>query len=1236
MIKKLRSSCGYAIAALVILMLLPGVGRGQASLPFSYDEGNPGTSVPGLTQNGLGSNYSSSPKMKFDTEGDYLILNFSGNPGTLTFNIKWNLSTSALRFPGDFLLQESSDGTTYSVVQLYNSTNGAALANGIVVSQTFSTLNATTRYLKWIYSVKTNGNIALGAITLAAAASAPTWTSGWPKAENQTPTGFTAKVNINTAGTSYFVVLPNGATAPTSAQVKAGTDADNAVLASNLKGTITCAAGSTEYTSLVTGLNNATTYDVYFVAEASTLLQASPTMVSVTTTSSATAPSVSSPTATSITNNSALLGGNVSSDGGSIITEKGTVWKTSAGVTITDNPLTTTGTTGVFSHSRTGLPAKTQIFYKAYAINAINTTLSAEASFYTLANEPSAHVGSFAAVAASSSAIDLTWTAATGADGYLIIMKQGSSAPSGTPADATAYSVGNAIGDGTLAAEVLSGIATSQTITGLTGSSQYYFTIIPYAFDGLNYQTYNYFTAATIPSATATTQDPPAITVLWDGGASTTSWSDAANWNGNQVPATTDLVILDNSLTSGTYSVVLPSGNVKTSIKRLSISPSNGNTITLTLPVTNTYGASNDAGFVVGDNTASTDDITINDGGILINASGGSTGNGIQVNALANGTLRINNGGKFIHNTTRSAAGTAAAVILSTVAGTETGIFEYDVPSGSNFAIGATGRTYGSFILSKSSGTITYTSNGSSPLTIKGNFSINSGVTYTTTMTGTMNIGGNLVNNGISLSIPSSQAVFFDGTNPQNISGTNNIAFGGAVSITNSSGIIINSNMGVTVSGTLTNSAGTSGLIINSGASLIQNSADVQATVNRTITDATDNKWHYFISPIIESVQASGTSCFAGAYVDRYNEPTGAWVRLNTDENVTSTQGYSLNYLAGSRDLVFTGTLKASPVTYTNLSFSAGAAGYGEGWNLIGNPYTCGINPALCAVPAGMNAFAYVWNGVSGNYSSLSIGSATNAGTIAAQQGFFVKTSSGTNALTLANASRVHGGTFLKNGNSIPEMLKLTISGNTYSDEATVRFDALATESFDQQYDAYKLDGLNEAPQLYSLLPGEKAAVNTLPSSEILPNVPLGLKVGAATTYTLTITGMESFDPATPIRLDDLKRGTSQDVRINPVYSFTAAPGDAENRFRLRFASAIGIDETATGNFSIFAAQGQVHIIPASPAEGNVYVYSVSGKLVAGSTLNTGETLIGINTPGVYLVKVVTSKTVTSGKVVIN
>jgi hypothetical protein len=151
-----------------ICILLSIIGlNAQATLPFSYDGGNPFTGVPGLIASNLGSpDYSTSPKIKLSNTASYVILNFNGIPGTLTYNLKWNPTTTLTRFPGTFALQESPDGLIYTDVQVYDNINGPALAASAIVPVTINTLKTTTRYVKWLYSNKTNGNIALGSINL--------------------------------------------------------------------------------------------------------------------------------------------------------------------------------------------------------------------------------------------------------------------------------------------------------------------------------------------------------------------------------------------------------------------------------------------------------------------------------------------------------------------------------------------------------------------------------------------------------------------------------------------------------------------------------------------------------------------------------------------------------------------------------------------------------------------------------------------------------------------------------------------------------------------------------------------------------------------------------------------------------------------------------------------------------------------------------------------------------------
>ncbi|NVO18463.1 MAG: chitobiase/beta-hexosaminidase C-terminal domain-containing protein [Bacteroidetes bacterium] len=371
---------------------------------------------------------------------------------------------------------------------------------------------------------------------------APSWTSGWPKAENASQTVFTAKVNIDVPGTAYFVVLPSGAPAPTALQVKNGQNAAGVALASNLFGTIPCAAGSTEYVAPVTGLTAATTYNVYFVAEAYTTLQAAPVMVPVTTTLGGTPPVVLSPTATSITDVSAILGGDISSNGGQPVLERGTVWSTATPVLATDHKLAEGGTAiGVFSHLRTTLPTATHIYYAAYAKNALGTTLSSEGSFYTLSSEPTNHVTGLTASSNTTTTVLVSWTdATTGAvlpEKYLIKGSNVSYAAITDPVDGTPEA------DGGLVYNVAQGVG-NHTFTGLILGTPYYFKIYPYTGSAA---TINYKTTATVPQATATTLS--AVTYTWSG-ADNGLWTDATNWTPNRTaPDIQDRLVFNDNTT---------------------------------------------------------------------------------------------------------------------------------------------------------------------------------------------------------------------------------------------------------------------------------------------------------------------------------------------------------------------------------------------------------------------------------------------------------------------------------------------------------------------------------------------------------------------------------------------------------------------------------------------------------------------------------------------------------------
>jgi hypothetical protein len=331
----------------------------------------------------------------------------------------------------------------------------------------------------------------------------------------------------------------------------------------------------------------------------------------------------------------------------------------------------------------------------------------------------------------------------------------------------------------------------------------------------------------------------------------------------------------------------------------------------------------------------------------------------------------------------------------------------------------------------------------------------------------------------------------------------------------------------------------------------------------------------------------------------------------------------------------FSGTFNTDGVQFTLSDVNSGGQPSLVGWNLLGNPYTSAIDwdNGGWHSGSGVDGSVYTWNGL--NYISYNgtTGSLTD-GVIPAQNGFFVKTTVDGTVITIPWSARVHNDHSLYK-NAVPDVLHLNITGNNYTDDTYVQYTPSATAGFDHIGDAYKLWGITDVPQLYSIIPGDVLSINALPSIASNPDVPLGLKVGAETTYTITADGMESFDLSVPIYLDDLKLGVSTYLRNNPVYSFDAAPGDSANRFRLRFHYPTGVEQIPAVNIFVYAAHEQIVLNNAGNYQGTFYIYNTTGQLVTTLHMQPGKQYVNSLPKAMYIVKAVTGKTIISRKVVL-
>lgn len=113
----------------------------------------------------------------------------------------------------------------------------------------------------------------------------PIWTTGYPRAGKMFDNKGELLLSMDEPGTAYYIVMADGAAAPTSEEVKAGVDYGTETVL--LSGAIVIEDGNTEYKEIISGADPETTYNIYVVAEDNMVtpnLQAAPEMITATTT----------------------------------------------------------------------------------------------------------------------------------------------------------------------------------------------------------------------------------------------------------------------------------------------------------------------------------------------------------------------------------------------------------------------------------------------------------------------------------------------------------------------------------------------------------------------------------------------------------------------------------------------------------------------------------------------------------------------------------------------------------------------------------------------------------------------------------------------------------------------------------------------------------------------------------------------------------------------------------------
>ncbi len=411
-------------------------------------------------------------------------------------------------------------------------------------------------------------------------------------------------------------------------------------------------------------------------------------------------------------------------------------------------------------------------------------------------------------------------------------------------------------------------------------------------------------------------------------------------------------------------------------------------------------------------------------------------------------------------------------------------------------------------------------------------------------------------------------------------------------------------------------------------------------TVQRFLSQ---EEWHYLTPP----VSGDTAGIFMGIYLKYWNEADTDWVYVtNPGDPLLAGKGYaswSSGSSTGNTTIEYYGTPNTGDYSPT-LTLSGDPSDYG--WNLVGNAYPSAFDwNDASLTKTNIDNTLYFWDGANYIYYNGSEGTGGATNYVPGQQAFFIHANDVNPALTITQSSRTHNQQpFLKSGASASDnLLRVHVEGNGYKDEMLVMFLDDATNGFDSRYDAYKLMGIAQAPQLYSYAEGDILSMDIQPFDGPIETIPLGFETGVSGTFTLWISGIGSFPEDMGITLEDTKTGELIDLRTDSLYTFNATYYGNPQRFVLTFdGTTVGVDkkETTSDNLLVYVdSKGRINLKQTGGGvlDGELKIYDMLGREQASFVLN-GEPWQQFKTTlasGSYIAKVVNSQHYKAKKVFI-
>ena len=491
-----------------------------------------------------------------------------------------------------------------------------------------------------------------------------------------------------------------------------------------------------------------------------------------------------------------------------------------------------------------------------------------------------------------------------------------------------------------------------------------------------------------------------------------------------------------------------------------------------------------------------------------------------------------------------------------------------------------------------------------------------------------------------------------DGTCTQNVS-----TIVSNLTINSGKNLTINPAVSMKVNATLTNNAGTSGILIKSSASAANGSlifatgnpfatVEMYSKANWNLSNPVNNKykWQFFGIPV-KTITAGNTfsgllgydgnsTCFVREWDESSVGTNNVWVIGGASQSLYKSSSSILDQNHGYE------LVQQNPTTYTfagellNTNFtqalSYSPSGAFAGQHIFGNPYTAAISIAAIQFGSNTEQAVYLYNtgtyndwsssnGVNapgngpGQYTVSTPGTAGGGGVpsqIPTAGSFLVKSINATGSITIQKSTglvansdqqRVKG---LVQTTSDKVNTRIDVIGQNFSDRMWIFTFPTCTRNFDNGFDGRKMLGIAGTTQLYSI---ENDGVYQINAVNDMNESYLGFQPGNDTNFKLVFNHENTSSIYGSIYLIDLVADKTIDItQSGTEYAFTATASDATTRFKI-VTQTTGTVNPSDKKMNIFNTDEAIYVQNFTDRTATYMLYNTSGKLMQRLNINANS-----------------------------